>query len=810
MAQTQAETLGARCKALLGAANLTAPALSREFAAQWKARSGEELSPGRVEARLGALLRDKPVGAWFFFAEEPARAALLCELCKINSLVQRGLQESAASFLRSAEARPRMVIDLSRVPPEKELRGLALREIEKKLLPVGTLTALVAPEAIYTLLPKTLFSREDVLLVRAPNEDEARTRAEALAGERALFASFGRFHDFGRWLALGVDKKGLLIEPADGVEVFFGNGSLPVPPPIRDELSSIGVLPAPMSPLLESFLNNSAPHIRQITWRLQTEPGVRNLKLAPESRLTIARALGVKALASPREVLEARIRKLTEPAKLPFVPQDRSPEERAEAIQNAKRRPVQCVSFWVHEELTLLNYPDTFTKKVKGWPGVVVVEQAYLPPAITRLQEGLRARSPEEAEADPFLRGAVARLAGPDEELLFLHAAASLLLTGTCPPPVEPPLYTGDWRAALGAILREEAPPASLCLQDQRAPQLLSPLGHRVTPCLARRPALAAVEALLDFVPPPAVRRLTATRDDAGEVVALSVRRTKLSAAERTADDTAPRASLREYELAFPLRELERLQARQEDLLSQPRDPARDKELREVEAGLVEQLARAALPMLLPLDRALVEDAEKWRDLAEASPACGGSLKPPTWMMPLLQARQVLPPAVWRFGWRATTLDLSESFQMADAMLPDLYLLLRRALERGEAVRTQAGAWRLPLGGGLFAEVFLRESRGARAATFLLPIEEERILDPHSRREFYSPRPGALGHPLGGPSRADESSERLWRDPVWHREERRVRNDSLRIQIPRELTLRGGGFGATLHLGFSALLAAAW
>jgi hypothetical protein len=830
MSIARGSTCGTRVKGFLSAYGEPV-SLAGEFSTHWQTRKGEALSPQLVAARLQSLLDDKPRGARFFFEEEPGRAELLSELLKIPPTDRLWLRSQAARLLSAPESQPRLVLELTRGPQEPEPLGSLFREIERRLLPSGILIALVLTESQARALPLAIAEREELRVCRATSPEQGKSLAEKLAGERALVASFQRFPVFSRWLALGFDKKGLVLEPPDALEVFFGQGELPSPAPVVEDLASLGVQPAPMSSLLESFLHNSAPHTRQVLWRLQSEAGAKNLKLSPESRLTIAKALGVKALATRREVIEIKVRRVLSDSGVPFLPREASPDEKDEALRRASLRPTQHLALWVGDELFLVNYPASYAAALREITGLHVLEIACAPAALSRLRDEIAGWSSEAREADPFLLKAASRLSAPGEEMLFIHAAASLLLTGALPAPVAAPRFEGSWKEALQSLLPDEIPPTSLRVQDVRPPQLVSPLGHRLPPGLVRRADLEGVETLLDFIPPPALRICTVSRAEAGSLVALSIRRTKLGPERRTEDDTLPRADLREFELNAPLRELERLEQRQRELLAllqveahqpsvQSQHAALTDELRVVEASLVEQLAQASLPMVLPLDESLIKDAERWLDLVEASSACGGALgQQPVWLFSQLYARKLLPPEVWRFPWKTHTLALEPQFEAADAMLPDLFLLLRRALSRGEAVKTARASWRIPLGGGLYVEAVFRNADAPPSAVFLARLEEERIIDPDSRREFYTPRLAPLGAPLQGASFGDEPSpegrsresawrETLWRDPVWHQHERRTRDEAARLHLPRGLSLSGGGLVAELAFGYSALLAA--
>jgi hypothetical protein len=194
---------------------------------------------------------------------------------------------------------------------------------------------------------------------------------------------------------------------------------------------------------------------------LGSEHRVERVAADPARRLAMARALGVVAVATPRDRIEAELRDAAAGlgmSNLTSVPA----AQFAAILARARKRPQPPTVVRVDDQLEVVNpQPDQ--------PGLahsrVRVHRIEAPePALVRLRAAVEGWTQGDLEADPFLHRLIPRLdPGGQERLAFLHARALLLRQPLSPQEGG---LVEDWRAALERLLEHDVPPAMLRLES--------------------------------------------------------------------------------------------------------------------------------------------------------------------------------------------------------------------------------------------------------------------------------------------------------------------------------------------------------
>lgn len=638
-------------------------ALAMDWLARWQKGGGKTLSDATVESRLSELRREKPDGVRFFY-NDPAREALLAEVLALPHEIRAAARERAEAVLAQGGAQaPRLVMDLSGLTPNPGDADALFQQLKRDLLgdaPILPLV-LVVDELQYDRLPRSFDDMKPRLsYVKVAGAVEGREKARELAGETAVVASPWRHTSDARWLAIRWWKGTLAYGPPDGVERIRTDGRLPsAPTPAHDAAELLdGAEPprvkAPDDPLkLRGLVDALGDPARAAALG----------ELA--MRVAMARALGVVAASTEAERQEVEARRERE----------RVEREVADAIEKlaipvaggsevdvtrAERRAA-----YVQGEPVAYRVGDTVhvvgaaSLEVPKHPRIVRHAVRAQPTALQRLLEATRGMTLDDWRADPLLLGAIGRLADGDarENLLLLHARASLVLSGALKPAAPQPVE--GWRTALTPLFEADPPEAWLWPDVSAEPVTW------VDGCVSVRP----------WVFPDGRLFLTQVKDCPPLYWVPPLTSRFLTRAEKL---VAFRPKTGRY--------------RTENNYS----------------GGLRELPKA----LVPVDAAVATNPEVWQTCVEASPFLGGregdAVRVWQQHQQKLQSGGALP------DWVQSTLALpSGTWFQADRELATTWLAIRRALRQGDAVRLHTGRVLLDLGGGLLADLDVRAHGGA-------------------------------------------------------------------------------------------------
>ncbi len=315
---------------------------------------------------------------------------------------------------------------------------------------------LLVTDTLYDSLPRS-FDRMDGLRVEAVDDKTAETRANELANEGALIASPSRF-PVERWLALHYDEQqgALTLEPVDALAVFARDGILTVPKPEHDlsafvdERELPSPTPSPRTPV----------ETRQLITQLSDEVAAEKMGAEPRLRLALARELGIVAAATPRDRVEAELRRAVAKFGL-ATPRAVTREALDEALQRAGRRPVPSSVLRVGDELHCINPESEFPEQ----PRVRVYRVQAPPTALSRLREAIAGWTAGDFEADPFLNELLVRLDPEQKDIAALLHARAWVLAGNEFRPKQAERVEG-WREELRVLLEQPVPAARVILSS--------------------------------------------------------------------------------------------------------------------------------------------------------------------------------------------------------------------------------------------------------------------------------------------------------------------------------------------------------
>lgn len=716
-------------------------AVAMDWLARWQAAGNKALSSATVESRFSDLLKEKIDGVRFFY-NDAAREALLGDVLGLDDAERAGARARAQELLaqRGVQA-ARLVVDVSGLTRGDEAAVQMFKALKQDLFRDDTLlpAVLVVTEDQYDRLPRSFDDHgERLRKVRVADAAQGRLEAVDLAGEGAVVASPWRFDPPSRWLALAWKDGALEMGPANGPEHLRAHGRLPSPPIPRHDAAEL-LDDGPPKP---ASLPKDPVRLRRLLDALGDEAATANLGDLP-TRVALATALGIRASSTESERAEVaarreRARIEAEVAQVATavgrVVQPGTPEDLERALVRASRVRKEPVALRVGDEVHLVCGEDD---EVPQLPRLTLHRVAVKPTALERLKDALAEMTDDDLRDDPLLLGVVHRLAEghADERKLLLHARAGLVLAGF---DHADPAPVEDWRGALARLLEGQPPAAKLRVDVQT--ESLPWVGDAKLWSWAfpdGRMFLTEVKDVpqLYWVPPVACPFL-----------------------ERT----------QRLVLFHPLHAV-------------VREPK--------EWGGWTNVPRA----LVSTDPAMARDPERWVGLVDASPLFGGSDEAAgkAWSAHMLPAE--LP------GWVQTTQDVPlATWNRADRELAMAWIALRRAVRGGEAVRLHDDTVLLDLGGGLLAEVEVRE-HGAEDApvTAALTLGITKVRLDHGWQD--SQRVRVVSAELGSLSARVDT----------HLAETGSYLTRLGYALPRCITLQGKGVVAEVRFVASPLLAAA-
>lgn len=436
--------------------------IAYEFREQMKAIDPSfSLTDSTIASHLSRLKNARDAGVRFF-VERPERLRLLFEIIGVPAPEHDRLLTAANLLISDDDVQPLLVVDVTPWSGLGAELPHLMKAVERQLL-IGGLSpvALIVTEAQDEWITRR--DMEGLQVVKVGSKDEARIKACALAGDRALLAtSYGPL-PAEQWLALEYLERRLVLEPANALETYAQFGRLdrlaPVMHPITD------VVPDD----LESTPPLSAVEQRRMMDALQDESRAAELG-NPAHRLGLARRLGVEATSTAAERHEKELERLIALCASPVA--SLSPEAFANELERARRRPT-AVIVRVDDALHAINppggVPDTFLKSP-----LVSVHKVDAPvPAITRVFEATTGWTRDDFLDDPVLDRVVEKLARDDEDRLFLqHAAATLIARSAFTLVDSPPAR--DWRAALVAVVKEDLPLVGFIFRGEKQTPIAS------------------------------------------------------------------------------------------------------------------------------------------------------------------------------------------------------------------------------------------------------------------------------------------------------------------------------------------------
>ena len=424
-------------------------------------KKGKTWSLEMIEKSLDLCLNDQTAGTRFFF-DELERAMVLLELLGVPTADRMDLFELADHVIVSGGRQtPRLVIDAStwgsaQAPADQMFLAVKRQFVDP--LPLSPAILLVIPSQ-YEKIPRSWsvpgpqFKVERVASIEAAWE-----RVKELARDQPLVVSARRHEVFERWVAGRFDGKQIGLEPADGLEQFAQNGSLPSLPPVAHNLETL----VGSRPLPQVKLPGNPLELRKLMVKLRTEEGAEAVKLAPEVRLACARQLGLEVTSTAKERLEADPPRPSQPVKLEV--KAATDQEPAAPLDPAKGRFVPLTALKVDNQVPLVN--PAHEQGVAAPAGIQVHNVPNAPALLSRLLEEIEQWSGCDYAEDPGLLHAIDRLdpAGT-ERLEFLHARAGLLWSDALKP--QPARREEDWRGGLERLLSAPPPAADLRIRGR-------------------------------------------------------------------------------------------------------------------------------------------------------------------------------------------------------------------------------------------------------------------------------------------------------------------------------------------------------
>ena len=723
-------TLGTAIREHLDGRGLSQRETAMEWLVQWQKRGGDALSTETVTSRLSDLLADRGKGLAFFF-KDPARSRLLGEVLDYDGWER--LEAQASEILANGgRLPPRLLVHLSSWGGGRDetdrlfLAVEALAQRAPRLRPL----ALVLTDEQYRWLPRTFDDMaEDLQIERVADEAEGADRVKVLAQRQGLLVSPMFLVSCERWAAAHFDGRELVVEPPDALERFEAKARLDGPRPVEHPVEDLGLesekAKPPESPcetrkpigtsatvtlgegqspgfkiissdpVLEpetAKLPENPCEIRRLIIALAEENAAAALGTSASIRLGWARRLGVEAVSTDRERLEAALVKLA--ASLGVEATDACEDDLTTLLERAHRRPVGPTCLRVGDTLHAINPLDPADNS----PLLVVHHVECRPPAIRRLRDAIASWTTDDLIEDRDLLGLIDKLDPEGQERgAMLHARATLAHSGLVEVPWPSP--SGDWREGMAALLDGSPPAARLRLRMERAGATLwTPAGHEARAFLALPGDLERLPSDLDR----GLRQVAPMGDvEIGRGDQLMV-----------ADYSQGHAKTRFDRLQPPGTVRPNLQH------EWPRNQRWD----------------SVKPwVFIPVEGGIAEDDDLWLDALEASPTVGGGVEEWNDFEYGEDPRRYLPHHETLGEWASSPVAMPGSLWCeADRELAMAWVALRRALDTPGAIVMHDGIVLLPMSAGVFAELRVRRFGDADVpsrASLFLTVNRENLND---------------------------------------------------------------------------------
>lgn len=362
------------------------------------------------------------------------------------------------------EQQPRLIIDLtpfSTTNPKPLFDAVRAQLLDGPALqPV----VLIVTPALYDALPRS-FDEFDWLRTEQQTLDGAAVRIAELASGGALIASPVR-QPLERWLAIHFEGSTLTTGPVDGLARFAADAALPVPL-VEHNLSEF--VDAQQLPDVQLEIDPVLLRMQIIT--LIKVESADHTYPDPLRRLAMARALGIEAVATPRDRVEAELRRTTTQLGLAVPLKKLTRDELEQELKRASRRRVGPLVVRVDDELHSVNPEQETAESAR-----LHVHRIVPPPnALTRLRSEIASWTEGDFEADPFFNELIARVDPEQKEALaMLHARAWLLAANDFKPRA--PRAVENWREEVRALFEQPVPVSELLVANdgkfERPPEL--------------------------------------------------------------------------------------------------------------------------------------------------------------------------------------------------------------------------------------------------------------------------------------------------------------------------------------------------
>ncbi|MCA9713767.1 MAG: hypothetical protein KC468_03620 [Myxococcales bacterium] len=358
-----------------------------------------------------------------------------------------------------------MVLDIS--PWTSEARALdtlyaSLRDDVLRGCPLQPIALFLTREQ-YERLPRSydpLIDAGGLEIVKVASADDARAAIENVGGAPLVMSSW-RYEPLDRWLAADFDESKLALNPADGLETFAQEGTLP----------STAAVTHPLGALYDSDGTNfggalTATALRTMLLALSDEALTHALIEAnpdladPTTRLALAEAIGATEITSlPEERSEYELALLSEEitATLGLAVEVLDDSAHALTLERAEKRP-RPPAAWRHGDTIHLLHADP----PQAHPAIHVHRPTPPEPALARIKRHIESWTEHDFERDPALTMLIETL-DPEgsDRLALLHARATFLWNAALPTP-KPLQRHETWLGPLREALRGSPPPASL------------------------------------------------------------------------------------------------------------------------------------------------------------------------------------------------------------------------------------------------------------------------------------------------------------------------------------------------------------
>ncbi len=454
-------TLGKLLKELIG--KQKQGAIAEEWRERWNAQSKEDVKADTAETRLSGCVNDKIDGVRFFF-DARARGALLLDVLHATEPQREAVFRAADEILAASGPRPpRVVIDLGRWDAQRDAVEAIAVAIEDQILRVAELwpVVLVMTTAQFRWLPRTIEETNDrVRIEKEPDAAACEARARSLATANALVVAPWRHEPFHLWAAFSWSQGSATFSPADAIVTFARDGRLAALTPPDVSVAAIGVEPATTE---KPVLPIDGVELREYMLALTSPTGALRIKKPAAQRLAVARALGIDAAATEREVIDHEIATLT---KLLSMPLDERAGERGrdELIERALRRAVEPRAFRIGDEIHVVATAASIAASVRehARARLHLIEERN--PAVARLRAAVSELTNDDLVEDPLLEAVIRGLDPEGREVnAFAHARATLFRTNSIVVKRAP--HVSNWREILAGIVQHDPPEIALHAQ---------------------------------------------------------------------------------------------------------------------------------------------------------------------------------------------------------------------------------------------------------------------------------------------------------------------------------------------------------